>query len=112
MLSARLGRGKRMEYQPHQNPEGRAGQLLYFPIMLRATSRLQALSSTFSPSRPQSTLSKMSANISIVTAKDACPRKSYLYLSTASRKLWPIANKIFLSSCWPLRTSIHLKALL
>ncbi|KAJ5225100.1 hypothetical protein N7468_006325 [Penicillium chermesinum] len=44
--------------------------------MLRATSRLQALSSTLSqlPTtqyRAQST--KMSANMSVVTAKDACP---------------------------------------
>lgn len=49
--------------------------------MLRATSRLQALSRTFDTRaltpRPHSisTSSTMSANMSYISAKDACPRK-------------------------------------
>lgn len=51
--------------------------------MLRCSSRLSALSRTFNPLttpnnrfRPQF-LPAMSANMSAVTAKDACPRMSF-----------------------------------
>ena len=44
--------------------------------MLRTTSRLQALSRTLNPQvTPRTSIARMSANMTSVTAKDACPRE-------------------------------------
>lgn len=75
--------------------------------MLRTTSRLQALSRTLdssriSTSRPQFISATMSANMSYVSAKDACPRKCRIAGD----------NRVFRRPAMPIREDEELTHLL
>lgn len=86
--------------------------------MLRPLFRLQSLTRTLNPSftprlSPRFPLTpKMSANMTSVTAADACPRKflnmfheAPVYMTEAT--IDQLLTRIIYSSCWPLRTSFN-----